>query len=374
MGEINKVMGELRMLSFNQRGQVSMADLQKESAVLFDDSSAVTNRTRRQAVTSSVESKQEKAERALICLISRQGQQDKTPVIMVTDDWDKVRSTSIPMLNAIAWYGYDVPFCFALMCDIQDNGEDPAFWSNLSCQLDEGGMSLMGRAMRGLCPTVVAELLSMGISQMQSMGAPYSGFLPMHVSILYKREDLYDVMSHHATASGIDEAIVLSRPGDQDLISIAACFGRTDVVRWGLSLRNRLGDKIDLKRRYSAGQTLMHFAALWGSPSVVRLLIEAGVPVDETNESGHTPLTITASQAEPNIEVVKLMLANGAKVLPLHLEMVSRLGSATSQVFRMELLRYDRLEKLSNPQIKRDFDSPPVVTTTHDPIIVDRVF
>jgi ankyrin repeat protein len=58
--------------------------------------------------------------------------------------------------------------------------------------------------------------------------------------------------------------------------------------------------------------TALHFAAASASPEVVRLLLDAGAPVDPRDVRGMTPLMVAVSTDRPNVDIVKTLLAKGA--------------------------------------------------------------
>src|SRR5262249_8376814 len=60
------------------------------------------------------------------------------------------------------------------------------------------------------------------------------------------------------------------------------------------------------------GMTAMHWTALSTSTEMVRILAAAGVPLDQPDKHGFTPLMYAASIDYGNAEMVKALLAAGA--------------------------------------------------------------
>jgi ankyrin repeat protein len=58
--------------------------------------------------------------------------------------------------------------------------------------------------------------------------------------------------------------------------------------------------------------TPLHFAAIWGEPEAVEVLLESGADVDARNREGNTPLILAACHGEK--AVVGLLLDRGARV------------------------------------------------------------
>ena len=58
--------------------------------------------------------------------------------------------------------------------------------------------------------------------------------------------------------------------------------------------------------------TALHFAVASGSAQEVKLLLEAGAPVDPRDIREMTPLMVAVSTDRPNAEIVKMLLAKGA--------------------------------------------------------------
>jgi ankyrin repeat protein len=58
--------------------------------------------------------------------------------------------------------------------------------------------------------------------------------------------------------------------------------------------------------------TALHFAARDQKEPIVRALLEAGAKVDPVDVFGNTPLWRAVSNASPNLDVVKELLAHGA--------------------------------------------------------------
>ena len=90
-------------------------------------------------------------------------------------------------------------------------------------------------------------------------------------------------------------------------LSIAACYGHTDVAR----LLLEAGAGVDLKS--NCGRTPLSWAAANGHSEVVESLLQAGAEVDsKDSEYGRTPLSYAARNGRS--EVVKSLLEAGADV------------------------------------------------------------
>ena len=60
------------------------------------------------------------------------------------------------------------------------------------------------------------------------------------------------------------------------------------------------------------GDQPLHIASRYGHVVVVEELLQAGAPIDETNDNGNTPLIVACSENQVN--VVRFLLANGANI------------------------------------------------------------
>jgi ankyrin repeat protein len=58
--------------------------------------------------------------------------------------------------------------------------------------------------------------------------------------------------------------------------------------------------------------TALHFAVANGSAEEVKLLLEAGAPVDPRDVRGMTPLMVAVSTDRPNVDIMRMLLAKGA--------------------------------------------------------------
>ena len=58
--------------------------------------------------------------------------------------------------------------------------------------------------------------------------------------------------------------------------------------------------------------TALHFAVANGSAEAVKLLLDAGAPVDPRDVRGMTPLMVAVSTDRPNVEIVRMLSAKGA--------------------------------------------------------------
>lgn len=58
--------------------------------------------------------------------------------------------------------------------------------------------------------------------------------------------------------------------------------------------------------------TALHFAVANGSAEAVKLLLDAGAPVDPRDVRGMTPLMVAVSTDRPNVDIVRMLSAKGA--------------------------------------------------------------
>ena len=82
--------------------------------------------------------------------------------------------------------------------------------------------------------------------------------------------------------------------------------------------------------------TALHFAVANGSAEEVKLLLDAGAPVDPRDVRGMTPLMFAVSTDRPNVEIVRMLLAKGADA-----SMRSDIGEST----------VDWARKFNNPAV-----------------------
>jgi ankyrin repeat protein len=104
---------------------------------------------------------------------------------------------------------------------------------------------------------------------------------------------------------------------------LSACgYGQTPVAEFLLSVFKRNGSPLP----DSGGETGLHWAAIGGHPRIVKLLLDAGAPVDVRDKTHHsTPLEWAlyewgnrkaGSRRKPFHEVVALLVRAGAKLHP----------------------------------------------------------
>jgi uncharacterized protein len=74
-------------------------------------------------------------------------------------------------------------------------------------------------------------------------------------------------------------------------------------------------DFADINAVNCEGENALHVAVLWDDIEAVRLLLAAGINVNQPGDLGHTPLHEACTRG--NLEVVKLLLAGGADVFAL---------------------------------------------------------
>ena len=69
----------------------------------------------------------------------------------------------------------------------------------------------------------------------------------------------------------------------------------------------------DARARTNAGLTALHYAAFKGNLTTVRLLLDAGAPVNVVDDRGFTPLMMAANSKTKSLEVVRILLDHGAE-------------------------------------------------------------
>jgi hypothetical protein len=74
-------------------------------------------------------------------------------------------------------------------------------------------------------------------------------------------------------------------------------------------------DFADINAVNCEGGNALHVAVLWGDVEAVRLLIAAGINVNQPGDLGHTPLHEACMRG--NLDVVKLLVEGGADVFAL---------------------------------------------------------
>jgi ankyrin repeat protein len=89
-------------------------------------------------------------------------------------------------------------------------------------------------------------------------------------------------------------------------VSAAVTFGYVDVVRALMDAGASVG------MRESTGINLMHWAAITGRPALIPLLAQAGVPLNEVDDFGYTPLMYAATIDFGDAELVKELRRAGA--------------------------------------------------------------
>ena len=79
---------------------------------------------------------------------------------------------------------------------------------------------------------------------------------------------------------------------------------------WPFDLDDPFKAKLIPLNAKAAGDTPLHFVALWGDVRGTELLLAAGASVDELGDMGYTALGIAVSRG--NVEVARLLLEHGA--------------------------------------------------------------
>jgi ankyrin repeat protein len=103
--------------------------------------------------------------------------------------------------------------------------------------------------------------------------------------------------------------LLLSRGADASAgspVAEAITFGHADVVRALI----RAG--ADTGLRESSGVNLLHWATITDRASVIPLLSKAGVPLNDTDKAGFTPLMYAATVDHGNTASLRALLKSGA--------------------------------------------------------------
>src|SRR5579875_219032 len=142
-----------------------------------------------------------------------------------------------------------------------------------------------------------------------------TGNLPVLQSLLESNPDLLDA----TTPAGVAPVVLAKYYGQGDVAAFlltrsprldpfaAAVVGNSEVIRRALS------ENPDIVPAYSSdGWTLLHLAAFFAHPEIVRLLLDAGANVTavSTNDQGNMPLHAALPPA--NVEIVRMLLDHGA--------------------------------------------------------------
>jgi ankyrin repeat protein len=104
-------------------------------------------------------------------------------------------------------------------------------------------------------------------------------------------------------AAGADPA---KAAGGNTPLTAALTFGYADVARALIAA----GASAHVTE--STGINLLHWAAITDRPQVIPLLVEAGVPVNATDENGFTPLMYAATIDFGDTAVLEALLKAGA--------------------------------------------------------------
>jgi len=89
-------------------------------------------------------------------------------------------------------------------------------------------------------------------------------------------------------------------------VAEAITFGHTDVVRALIQAG------ADTSLTESSGVNLLHWATLTGRASIIPLLAKAGVPIDDKDKAGFTPLMYAATIDRGNTALLRALMIAGA--------------------------------------------------------------
>jgi ankyrin repeat protein len=116
-------------------------------------------------------------------------------------------------------------------------------------------------------------------------------------------------MQYAAMSGDIESVKLLLARGAEasaEAVSESVTFGHPDVVQALVEA----GANVSLTE--SSGINLLHWATITNRASVIPVLVKAGVPLNETDEFGYTPLMYAASVDEGDTETLKALLEAGA--------------------------------------------------------------
>jgi ankyrin repeat protein len=119
----------------------------------------------------------------------------------------------------------------------------------------------------------------------------------------------YAPMQYAAMSGDIESVRLLLARGAEasaEAVSESVTFGHPDVVQALVEA----GANVSLTE--SSGINLLHWATITNRASVIPVLVKAGVPLNETDEFGYTPLMYAASVDEGDTETLKALLEAGA--------------------------------------------------------------
>ncbi|HPT77407.1 MAG TPA: ankyrin repeat domain-containing protein, partial [Defluviitaleaceae bacterium] len=77
-------------------------------------------------------------------------------------------------------------------------------------------------------------------------------------------------------------------------------------------IKQYLSEKEDITVKDMFGRNALHIAALKGYTEIVQLLIDAGVPADEPDKDGETPLYKAGQNGF--LDIAEIFIKNGANI------------------------------------------------------------
>ena len=163
---------------------------------------------------------------------------------------------------------------------------------------------------------------------------PGNGYTPLHWAINYSKHDVvkhlidqganvnakttYGYTPAHLAAMGANAKIIGVLLAKKPNVNIKDNRGFTPIMYAVTSNNNAaLIDKwidagADLKVTNRQKQSLLHIACTYGKQDLARKLINQGMPYDQPDQYGNTPLFSAAARNQ--LEIVKLLLEKGANV------------------------------------------------------------
>jgi len=178
------------------------------------------------------------------------------------------------------------------------------FLSNSNYRLISGGVQLDG----GAYSIDGSGLLHLASQQ----GVSGLGMLYQIVSISNEKLILFasrdSIQAHfYGQKTFIKRGLISQRPTQSDILIQSAAKGDIEAVKRELSKR------LDINAKDSSGKTALMYASGKNFINIVKLLIQKGAKVNETDYFGDTPLTF-AIYSENGLETIKFLVQSGANV------------------------------------------------------------
>ncbi len=110
----------------------------------------------------------------------------------------------------------------------------------------------------------------------------------------------------HANGGDVNRKMLLLGQFPTSSLSLAVSFGEVDVMK------TLIAAGADIREHDPDGLSLLHSAVLANHPEAAQVLIAAGVPLNDTDKHGYTPLLYASTVDFGDDRMVKLLLKAGA--------------------------------------------------------------